>query len=47
MHRMMGVTYKTAWFLCHRARDGMGLLKAAGPIGGKGKVRAPEFTRRP
>jgi len=23
IHRMMGVTYKTAWFLCHRIRFGM------------------------
>lgn len=22
-HRMLGVTYKTAWFLCHRIRFGM------------------------
>lgn len=24
MHRMIGVTYKTAWFLCHRIRYAMG-----------------------
>jgi transposase-like protein len=24
MHRMLGVTYKTAWFLCHRIRYAMG-----------------------
>ena len=23
IHRMIGVTYKTAWFLCHRIRHGM------------------------
>ena len=24
LHRMLGVTYKTAWFLCHRIREAMG-----------------------
>ncbi len=28
MERMLGVTYKTAWFLCHRIREAMG---GAGP----------------
>ncbi len=23
LHRMLGVTYKTAWFLCHRIREAM------------------------
>src|SRR5690349_20211595 len=23
MHRMLGVTYKTAWFICHRVRHAM------------------------
>lgn len=23
MHRMIGITYKTAWFLCHRIREAM------------------------
>jgi transposase-like protein len=25
MHRMLGVTYKTAWFMCHRIRYAMGV----------------------
>lgn len=44
MHRMMGVTYKTAWFLCHRVREAMGLPKTAGPIGGAGKVVESDET---
>ena len=45
MHRMMGVTYKTEWFLCHRVRAAMGLdAKASGPIGGKGKVVESDET---
>jgi transposase-like protein len=37
MHRMLGVTYKTAWFMCHRIREAMrtGGLE---PMGGEGKV---------
>jgi len=44
MHRMMGVTYKTAWFLCHRVREAMGLHKTAGPMGGKGKIVESDET---
>jgi len=43
-HRMLGVTYKTAWFMWHRIREAMknGGLKAP-PMGGKGKhVEADE-----
>ena len=37
---MLGITYKTAWFLSHRIREAMrdGLT----PIGGGGKVEADE-----
>lgn len=44
MHRMLGVTYKTAWFLCHRVREAMGLPKDAGPIGGAGKTVEADET---
>jgi len=44
MHRMMGITYKTAWFLCHRVREAMGLPKTAGPMGGKGKIVESDET---
>lgn len=40
LHRMLGVTYKTAWFLAHRIREAMGDIgpNASGPLGGKDKV---------
>jgi len=34
--RTLGVTYKTAWFMCHRIREAMGDNGA--PMGGEGKV---------
>lgn len=36
MERMLGVTYKTAWFLCHRIREAM--TDDGGPLGGPGKT---------
>lgn len=45
MHRMMGITYKTAWFLNMRVREAMGLdTKTAGPLGGKGKTVESDET---
>jgi transposase-like protein len=40
LHRMLGVTYKTAWFLCHRIREAMGddSHTANGGLGGANKV---------
>jgi transposase-like protein len=35
MARMIGVTYKTAWFLCHRIREAMEGAAPTGPMGGK------------
>lgn len=37
-------SYRTAWFLCHRIREAMGLTKDAGPIGGKGKTVESDET---
>jgi hypothetical protein len=37
LHRTLGVTYKTAWFMCHRIREAMNPTSPA-PIGGEGKV---------
>lgn len=56
MHRMLGVTYKTAWFLCHRIRYAMGTNpdapKLTGAVeadetfvGGKGE-RQTSFVRK-
>ena len=38
MGRMLGVTYKSAWFLCHRIREAMDGANAPGPLGGEGKT---------
>jgi transposase-like protein len=37
LHRQLGITYKTAWFLAHRIREAMTDSKPA-PIGGEGKI---------
>jgi transposase-like protein len=34
LHRMLGVTYKTAWFMAHRIREAM--KQDGGPLGGSG-----------
>jgi transposase-like protein len=44
MHRMLGVTYKTAWFMCHRIREGMRPADDAGPLGGSGKIVEADET---
>ncbi|MCL6251850.1 IS1595 family transposase [Altererythrobacter sp. KTW20L] len=46
MARMIGVTYKTAWFLCHRIREAMEGANAAdsGPMGGKNEVVEADET---
>jgi len=36
LHRMLGITYKSAWFLAHRIREAM-IDTEAGPLGGEGK----------
>src|SRR5690606_24962085 len=44
LHRMLGVTYKTAWFMAHRIREAMrDDVAASGPLGGEGQnVEADE-----
>src|SRR5205085_8115105 len=37
LHRMLGVTYKTAWFMAHRIREAM-TTKPTGKLGGPGKI---------
>jgi transposase-like protein len=37
LHRMLGVTYKTAWFMAHRIREGMKPTTNKGPMGGAGQ----------
>lgn len=43
LQRMLGVTYKTAWFLCHRIREAM-TPGARGPLGGEGKIIEADET---
>lgn len=45
LHRTLGVTYKTAWFMSHRIREAMAPGTAdTGPKGGKGKVVEADET---
>jgi transposase-like protein len=45
LHRMLGVTYKTAWFMAHRIREAMKEdVKSSGPLGGAGKVVEADET---
>jgi transposase-like protein len=37
LHRTLGITYQSAWFLAHRIREAMGNDKS-GPLGGEGKT---------
>ena len=43
LHRMLGIPYKTAWFMAHRIREGMRDMSPA-PVGGKGKVVEADET---
>lgn len=45
LHRTLGVTYKTAWFMAHRIREAMKDGTASKtPLGGKGKVVEADET---
>jgi len=37
LHRMLGVTYKSAWFMAMRIREAMRELNPTSPLGGEGK----------
>src|ERR1017187_5663848 len=43
LHRTLGVTYKTAWFMTHRIREAM-KLDGTAPIGGEGKIVEADET---
>ncbi len=38
LHRSLGVTYKTAWFMAHRIREAMTDRDPPGSLGGEGKT---------
>ena len=46
IERMLGVTYKTAWFMMHRIREAMSpdAVNDVGPLGGPGKVVESDET---
>jgi len=44
LHRMLGLPYKTAWFMAHRIREGMRVLNPKGPLGGEGKTVEADET---
>ena len=44
IERMLGVTYKTAWFMCHRLREAMDGANGDGPLGGPDKVVEADET---
>jgi transposase-like protein len=45
IHRTIGVTYKTAWFMCHRIRLMMDdSASDRGPLGGEGKIVEADET---
>src|SRR3546814_5789583 len=39
LHRTLGITYQSAWFLAHRIREAMqDDVTSSGPLGGEGKL---------
>jgi len=44
IERMLGISYKSAWFLCHRIREAMDTHTTSGPIGGEGKTVESDET---
>ncbi len=41
LHRMLGITYQSAWFMAHRIREAMTEIdpnEDGGPLGGEGKI---------
>lgn len=45
LHRMLGITYKTAWFMAHRLREAMRPLPGSQePMGGEGKIVEADET---
>lgn len=44
LHRMLGITYKTAWFMAHRIRESMKPSDDLPPLGGEGKTVEADET---
>lgn len=43
-HRMIGVSYKSTWFMMHRLREAMREVAFTGPLGGENKVVEADET---
>jgi hypothetical protein len=44
LHRLLGITYKSAWFMTHRIRESMGPVAGEPPLGGEGKTVEADET---
>lgn len=44
VHRSLKITYKSAWFLCHRVREAMRTGGLLPPMGGEGKIVEADET---
>jgi transposase-like protein len=44
IHRMLDITYKSAWFMMHRIREAVAPGSASGPMGGLGKIVEADET---
>ncbi|HMI95008.1 MAG TPA: IS1595 family transposase [Micropepsaceae bacterium] len=44
LHRMLGITYKSAWFMAHRIREAMSPAGKLPPMGGEGKIVEADET---
>lgn len=44
LHRTLGITYKSAWFMAHRIREAMAPISGEPPLGGEGKVVEADET---
>jgi transposase-like protein len=44
IHRMLGITYKSAWFMMHRLREAMRVGKFPSPLGGEDKFVEADTT---
>src|SRR3569623_1743817 len=43
LHRSLGITYKSAWFMAHRIREAMN-MEGSAPLGGSGKIIEADET---
>jgi transposase-like protein len=44
LHRALGITYQSAWFMCHRIREAMRDGGLSGPLGGNGGIVEADET---